>query len=153
MQNTIYKVPHQEAHILYIWEGSRLRSKMQFIQFETYGLAVWFSSGLFCQFVVKFVTERMFCLCLYWATTLSMKNSWLLAGRLLTACYTVLTSPKKDETAVCGCNYWLAIDMSSYFYRFIDKLSFNVAHQPFIDYSCLRKMIYLGSVLLYSNTT
>ena len=42
-------------------------------------------------------------------------------------CYTVLKSPKKDETAVYGCKSWLVL--SSYSYRFTDKFFFCVVHQ------------------------
>ena len=44
-------------------------------------------------------------------------------------CYTILKSPKKDETAVYGCKSWLV--SSSYSYWFTDKFLFCVGNQSF----------------------
>ena len=54
---------------------------------------------------------------------------------VLFSCYTVLTSPKKDETAVYGCKSWLVL--GSYSYRFTDKFLFCVVHQ-----SCNQYFLY-----------
>ena len=71
------------------------------------------------------VSERLWCVWVsIWAWIINNRLScWRL---ILSARYTVLTSPKKDETAVCSCSCWL--NSSSYWYWFTSRLKKSSNH-------------------------
>ena len=88
-----YNLVHRRSEMPLIFE-------IWFSQVNLYRIVLSIRS-LICQWMTMFLSR-------FWVIALSIKSSWFLVGNLFIAlCTVLLTSPKKDEVAVCGCICWL----------------------------------------------
>ena len=83
-------------------------------------LAMWISTVLLCQLVVLNLSVNGYVLELVLGYNFEHNKQLAFDWLFIIAPYTVMTSPKKDETAVYGWSCWLS--PSSCSYRFTDKL-------------------------------